>query len=73
MNIKVVDVKVRKQILTCSDTTCSGNYEFTGEINVLASEDPTAPGVHTFTHKCSVCQDSQNFDQKFPSLIYEEM
>jgi hypothetical protein len=70
MQIKTVDIRLSKKILTCANTSCSGNYEFTGEIEVVANPDVTAPGVHVFAHKCSVCADEQIFEQKFPSMIY---
>jgi hypothetical protein len=73
MQIQLVDVIVKKRMLTCVKVDCPGNYEFDGAVHVLSSNDPTAAGSPTFCHKCSVCKDEQHFDTKFPTLIYEEI
>jgi hypothetical protein len=73
VEIKLVEVKTFKKILTCAKNVCPGNYEFTGGTNIIPSSKVGEPSTLVFEHKCSVCFDEQNFEQKFPELIVEEI
>lgn len=73
MEIRKIEVKVFKKILTCAKTDCEGNYEFTGKLAIVPSKDPLTPGTPAFSHQCTVCGEEQIFEQKFPQIEYEEV
>jgi hypothetical protein len=66
--ITTIEVKTFQRILRHASldatSTCNGDYVFTG----IVISEKTIP---VYEHRCNQCGDAQNFDKRFPELIYE--